>query len=335
MAKVTLKDVAKEAGVSAMSVSKALNNKPGVSDETRQRILEVAQKMQYTQNLVARSLRVDETKTIGVVLSDCSELVANKVLRGIQDVASKQGYSVILSNTDHNAEAERVAAQTLISKRIDGLILVAPQLFSNEDIAWLQGFGVPFVLLMRQNGQATIDTIINDNYLGGYQTMEHLIGVGCKSFAFLLLRNSIISQERLNGYRQAMHDYKIDEKNCLFAEVKPFYEEGFSAVNTMLDEIRKCDAVVCACDAVAIGAMSALLDAGIRIPQDISITGYDGVDFCKYLRVPLTTVAQPLYEIGYQGTEVLLDRIKYPQSPVRKLVLKSELIVRESSSKTK
>lgn len=335
MTNVTLKDVAKEAGVSAMSVSKALNNKPGVSAETRQRILDVAQRMHYTQNLVARSLRVDETKTIGVVLSDCSELVTNKILRGIQEVASSQGYSVILSNTDHVAEAERVAVQTLVSKRIDGLILVAPLLYTNENIAWLQGFGVPFVMLMRENSQSTIDTIINDNYLGGYQTMEHLIHEGCKSFAFLLLRNSISSKERLNGYRQAMHDYKISNDSCVFSEVLPFYDEGFTAANSLMEEIRRCDALVCACDTVAIGAMGALLDAGVRIPQDISITGYDGVDFCKYLRVPLTTVAQPLYEIGLHGTEVLLDRIKYPQAPVRKLVLKSELIVRESSSRTK
>lgn len=335
MSKVTLKDVAREAGVSAMSVSKALNNKSGVSDDTRQRILQVAQQMHYTQNQVARSLRVDETKTIGVVLSDCSEMVATKVLRGIQDVAARQGYSVILSNANNSGETERAAVQTLVSKRIDGLALVAPLLYANESIAWLEGFGVPFVLLMRQNGQSTVDTIINDNYLGGYQTVEHLIQEGCKSFAFLLLRDSIISQERLNGYRQAMRDARIDCENCYFTEVLPFYGEGFAAANAMLDQVRQYDAMVCACDAVAIGAMAALLDAGIRIPQDICITGYDGVDFCNYLRVPLTTVAQPFYEIGSQGAEVLLDRIKYAQSPVRKLVLKSELIVRDSSRRGK
>lgn len=333
MRKATLKDIATATGVSAMTVSKALNNKGGVSPATRQRILEVAKELHYSQNLVAKSLRVDETKTLGVVLSDSSEMVTSRILRGIQDVSSANGFSVITVNTDHKPDAEHTAIQTLISKRIDGLLLVAPTLNSDEDMEWLRNLGVPFTMLMRQNPEAMVDTVINDNYLGGYQSVEHLVQQGCQTFFFLMIENSISSQERLRGYKQALNDFRIDEKKCKFVSAAPSPEAGFNAIIQSLEHIRDYDAVVCGCDIMAMGAMEALLDAGIQIPKDICLIGYDGIEPCRYLRVPLTTVAQPLYQIGAQGTDVLLDRIKYPDTAVRKMVLKSELIVRQSTQK--
>ena len=135
MPKPTLKDIAQAAGVSAMTVSKALNGKPGVSEERRKEIRDIAERMNYAPNLIAKSLRVDETKTIGVVLSDTSEMVLSKVLRGIQDGATNHGYSVIIANTDHQPERELQAIRTLLSKQIDGLILVAPTLCTDEHSA--------------------------------------------------------------------------------------------------------------------------------------------------------------------------------------------------------
>lgn len=331
MAKVTLKDVAREAGVSAMSVSKALNNKPGISDECRAHILEIANRMNYAPNLIAKSLRMDETKTIGVVLSDSSEMVMSKILRGIQDGATAKGYSVIVANTDHKPDRERQAIITLVSKQIDGLILVAPSLCSDQDVRYLQQFGVPFVLLMRKNDNLNVDTVINDNYLGGYETVRHLIQEGCRRFQILALEQLQSSVEREKGYFQAFRDFKIPETAFSIRYVKPFIPAGYDAAEQLIQAGTRFDALVCGCDTVAVGAMEALIERKVRIPEDIKLIGYDGIELGKYLRVPLSTMAQPLYEIGSNGIEILIDRIHYPDMAVRKVVLKSELIVRDST----
>lgn len=331
MPKPTLKNIAQAAGVSAMTVSKALNGKPGVSEKRRKEIRDIAERMNYAPNLIAKSLRVDETKTIGVVLSDTSEMVLSKVLRGIQDGATSHGYSIIIANTDHQPERELHSIRTLMSKQIDGLILVAPTLYINEHIAFLKNFGIPFIFLMRKNDQSEIDTVINDNYLGGYQSIAHLVSEGCHSFQILSLSNSQSSQEREMGYRQAFSDFKISISPEQFHAVTPFVEAGYDAAKQLLAQCSRFDALVCGCDTVAIGAMDALLEAGVKIPSSVRLIGYDGIDLARYLRIPLTTMAQPLYAIGLNGIEILLDRIHFPKMPVRKLVLKSELVVRQST----
>ena len=331
MKKCTLKDIAKEVGVSAMTVSKVLNNKPGVSDATRQQVQDAARRLNYSQNLIARSLRTDETRTLGVVLSDTSEMVLSKVLRGIQDGASAKNYSTIIANTDHQPEREQQAIQTLLGKRIDGLILVAPTLYTDEQIALLKSSSIPFIFLMRKSDHSDIDTIINDNYLGGYQSVVHLIENRCRSFAFLALKDSQSSQDREKGYLQALADYRVPLESVHFFHISPFIEAAEAAARELLQSGIRFDALVCGCDTVAVGAMNVLLDAGIRIPADVRLIGYDGIDLARYLRVPLTTMEQPLYEIGHKGAEILIDRAHYPQMPVRKLVLKSQLVIRQST----
>lgn len=333
MRKTTLKDIAHAAGVSAMAVSKAINNKPGLSAATRNRILGIAKDMNYIPNQSAKQLRCNTTKTLGVILSDSSEMVTAKVLRAIYDCASRNGYNIIVANTDHIVDRERSAVMTLVSKQIDGLIMVAPLLHHDEDIQFLRSFDVPFVFLMRKNDSMSIDTVINDNYLGGYHTVQHLLEEGCRRFLFLLLENSQIGLERKMGYMQILADMRIPPDAYRFIESSSFTEAAYQAVETALDDDDSIDALVCGCDTQAIGAMNAILHKGKRIPEDICLTGYDGIDLTEYLRVSLTTVVQPLYQLGYQGTEILLDRIKYGEMPVRKIVLKSELVVRESTNR--
>lgn len=330
--KTTLKDVAREAGVSAMSVSKALNNKGGLSEDTRKRILETAKRLNYTQNMIAKSLRVDETKTIGVVLSDSSELVMGKVLRGIQDAASENEYSVIIANTDHVEAVEHKSVEVLVNKRIDGLLLVAPVSASTEDVAWMKTFSTPIVLLMRQSKEKQLDAVINDNFLGGYQMISHLVQRGAKKIAFLPLdETSQSGGERLNGGKQALKEMGIpfDSEKVFFT--RPFIENGYKNAKRLLKSGYEFDALVCGCDMIAIGAMKALKEYGKKIPQDVKVTGYDDVELAGYLQVPLTTMHQPLYEIGYQGMQVLLERIQRPQMPIRKIVMESKLTIRDST----
>lgn len=333
MKKATLKDIAREANVSAMTVSKAINNKPGVSEQTRKQILEIAEKLHYSQNLIAQSLRINKTQTIGAVLSDSDDLVISKVLKGIQDCAESRGYSVIIANTDRQSKRERKAIATMCSKQIDGLLLVAPTLCSNEDIERLRCYDIPFAFLLRKNNMQSIDYVINDNFLGGYQTVMHMLNEGCRKFQFIALLRSQYLADRERGYLQALRDYGIPKEDYRVIYAPPELEAGYQATQEILKENWKFDALVCGCDMIAVGAMDALLQSGVRIPEDVRVIGYDGIDLGRYLRVPLSTMAQPLYDIGYSGTEILLDRIDSPDMAARRLVLTSELIVRDSTHK--
>lgn len=329
----TVKDVAKKAGVSAMTVSRVLNGTGSVSEKTRLKVQEAARELHYYGNSVARSLRVNETKTIGVVLSDSSEMILSSVLRSIQDVAGENGYTVITANTDRRRNRERHAVETLLQKHIDGLIMVAPLSFGKEDIGWLKSLGVPFVMLMRSCDDDEVDSVMNDNERGGYLAGEYLCRIGCRRFAFLPLQNSPSSKARLDGFYQAMDDCSVSRDESLVQEVTQDAEVGYEAARDLADRLRDYDVVVCGCDTVAMGVMRALADAGIRIPEDILVMGYDGIEIGKYMVTPLTTIAQPFTQIGRTGIQVLLDRIREPKAPARKIMFEGELLVRQSTEK--
>lgn len=331
MREVTLKDIAKEAGVSAMTVSKVLNNKSGVSSERRTLILEIAEKMNYKPNAIAQGLRCKKSNTIGVVLADSSEIITSRVVRGIQDGAANEGYSVITMNTDYHSELEKEAISTLYGKQVDGLILVAPSFYREEDLAHLKKLNIPFILLMRKNDNFNVDSVINDNFLGAYQSIEHLVAERCKRFQILALINSQSGSDREKGYRQALKDFHIPDSSCQTEYLPPHIEYGYAATERLLKAGNRFDALVCSCDTLAIGAMQALLEAKLRIPEDVKLIGYDGNYLGEYLRVPLTTIEQPLYEIGRTGIDILLNRIRYPDMAAHKVVLKSRLVIRDST----
>lgn len=328
----TLKDIATQAGVSLMTVSKVLNGKGGISRETSQRVLEIARRLNYRPNQIAKSLRADETRTIGVVVSDSSQLVFAKVIRGIEEVATREGYSVIVANTDQKAEREKQAVELLLSKRIDGLILGAPLHTGEDDIRELIRFGVPLVLLMRTSQAVDVNCVVNDNFQGGYEIMKHLLGTGCREVYFLSMPRQVpSSQSRLQGNKQAMAEAgrTLDEDHIQFCE--PFIEDGFAAMNRLLDQGVHSGGVCCGCDLIAIGAIRAIQDRGLRVPEDFQVTGYDDLELADYLSVPLTTMRQPKEEIGREGAQLLLDQIRDPSRPPRQIVLRSTLVRRRSA----
>lgn len=333
--RTTLKDVAKAAGVSAMSASKALNNKSGISTETRKQILEVARQLNYRPNMVAKSLRLDETKTLGVVVADSSEMVMSKVLRGIADAAQREDYSILTINTDADSARERRAMEVLINKCIDGILMIAPTMTTREDTVWLHATNTPLVLLMRESMHASIDSVVNDNLRGGYDAVNHLIERGCQSFRFLSLTSvSQIGGKRLEGARLAMQEHGLSMRPDTVRHCLPHIDAAQQAMSDWLDEEPlNCDAIVCGCDIIAIGVMNALLKRGHRIPEDVCLSGYDDIELADYLRVPLTTIRQPLYEIGQTGVEILLERMRNPNVPAQRVVIRSELIARESSQR--
>ncbi|HBR02987.1 MAG TPA: hypothetical protein DD738_10280 [Ruminiclostridium sp.] len=330
--RVTIKDIAKEAGVSAMAVSRVLSNKGGISQETSERILAIAKKLNYRPNSIARSLRKQRTKTIGVIASDSSELVFSQILRGVQDSASAEGYDVIIANTYQIPENEKHALNTMIDRRIDGLIFAAPMRTGKSDLEELKHLGIPTVLLMRSGGLVGIDSVSADNYIGGYEIVDYLLSTRDDDIRFFPLSQSrSTGLERIAGYQNALSDHgrNWNERRVYYCE--PTINDGYSAMAKLVQTGFKHGTVCCGCDLIAIGAIKAVQEANLKIPEDIRISGYDDIELSDYLSVPLTTMRQPKYDIGYEGVRLLLERFNNPDMCSKQIVMRNELIIRKST----
>jgi len=328
---VTLKDIAKEVGVSAMAVSKALNGKGGVSAATEKKIQEAVKRLGYRPNIIAKSLRLANTKTLGVVVSDSSHSFFASVIKGIEETAAREGYSIILCNTDQDHEKEKKAISVLINKRIDGMLLAASMLTKIEEAEYLKRFGIPFVFVIRRSESDDVDYVINDNVTGAYLMTSHLISHGAEKIYFInLYEGSPSGEDRLVGFKKALKENNISYSPKLIRNVKPQIEEGYMAMKKLLTEEDDVSTVFCGCDVIAIGAIEAILETGKSVPEDIRVGAYDDIDFAAYLKVPLTTIRQPKYLLGEKATELLIEKIKTKNSESKHIILDPELIVRRS-----
>ena len=330
--RVTLKDIAAEAGVSMMTVSNVLNGRGSVSRDTSQRVTEIARRLNYRPNQVARSLRVEETRTLGVVVSDSSQLVLAKVIRAIESEAAQAGYSVIVANTDERPQRENAAIELLLNTRIDGLLLAAPLNTDDSQIRTLVHFGVPLVLLMRSSRSVPVNSVVNDNERGGYEIVRHLIQTGRHPIRFLSLPQASQSgQRRIAGYRRAFQEAGLNWGEDAVCHCQPDIAAGYEAMSQWLEAAPCTGAVCCGCDLIAVGAIRAIQDRGLAVPGDLAVSGYDDIDLAEYLCVPLTTMRQPKDELGREGVRMLLEQLRDPGHEPRQIVLPSTLIVRSSA----
>jgi DNA-binding LacI/PurR family transcriptional regulator len=327
----TIKDIAKELGISATAVSKALNNKGGISREMVKKIKETAKALDYKPNSIAKSLKLNKTKTIGVIISDSSYTFFPKVIKGIEEAASKEGYSIILCNTDSDREKEKKAINLLINKRIDGIILAASMLTKMEDYHFLGGLNIPFIFLIRRSEAIEADYVINDNILGAYLMVNYLLKHNQRIYFFNINEYTPSATDRLVGYKKALEENSVPFDPSLVFNMKPEIEDGYAAIRQLLERGEEVKTIFCGCDVISIGVMEALTEKGFRIPKDIRVAGYDDIDFAAYLRVPLTTIRQPKHSIGCKGTEVLINKIDNKVKGTQHIILKPELVIRQST----
>lgn len=329
---VTLKNIAEELGLSITAVSKALRGEGGIGKDTVLRVRETAKRMNYLPNSVAKSLRTNTTKTLGLIVSDSSFSFFTPVIEGVEKSAAEYGYNIILCNAYSNVDKEREAVRILANKRVDGLIFAASMLNGEEHRGFLDSFGIPYVFVIRKSETDESDYVINDNTNGSFQMVDYLIKTGSKKIYFINIYEKITSySDRMVGYRKALEENGIPLDEHLLYGAKPTVEDGYAAMNRILASSQQIDAVFCGCDVIAIGAMEAIIEAGLRIPEDIRVAGYDDIEYAAYLRVPLTTVRQPKYKIGKMGTEILLDRIQGKFEGRQNIILRPDLVLRHST----
>lgn len=330
--KMTMKDIAGLAGVSAMTVSAALSGKPGVSEKTRKRIREIAAALNYTPNPLARSFREDRTNTVGVILSSSFETVFAMIFKGIEEVAKQEGLGVLVATAEDDLEHEINAIRMIAGKRVDGIILTSTLQFDAGQKSLVDQFGIPYVLTVRSCKDKSVTTVLNDNYHGAYTMVDHLARTGSKRILFIALeKRRSSSAERIRGWKDALAAHGMEMSPKLLDYAPPWIESGYLMMRERIRRGVDWDTVVCGCDTIAIGVMKACREAGIDIPGQLRITGYDGIPLVDYLQVPLTTMQQPLHEVGATAMRLLQKKISDAASPAQQIYIKSTLVIRCSS----
>lgn len=329
----TIRDVAAHAQVSVATVSHVLNGTRFVDPRTVARVRQAIKVLGYRPNSLARGLRRNETSTIGMLLPDNSNPFFGEIARSIEDIGFSEDYNVILCNSDGSEAKEAAYVDTLLSKQIDGLILIS----SGNSFAPLQSIldaDVPCVVVDRELGDdVAVDQVLIDNRQGGYLAGQYLAQLGHRSIGYIAGPNQLnLSAQRLTGLREALAEAGLDLPDEAVVQGDFFYTGGAEGMRELLRRGLGLTAVFAANDRMAVGAMSTLQRAGYRVPEDVSILGYDDIPLASALYPSLTSVAQPTTEMGRISVSLLIERIKMRGEtlPVRRLTLPVQLMVRES-----
>ena len=336
----TIKDIARALNVSSSTVSRALKDYPGISDETKRKVKEVAEKLNYRPNAIALSLRKSRSFTIGVIIPEVVHFFFSTVISGIEEVASSRGYNVILSQTNESYAREKSSIDTMLSNQIDGFLVS----FSKETTDFthfsnLLNYGYPIVFFDRVPNIENAISVMVDDYQGSYNATAHLIAQGYRKISHLVgPSNLAISREREKGYRDALTNHGIPIYPELIIECAyGTSDEGFKVTEEMLkNSVIKPDAIFANNDIAAVGAMLACKAIGLKVPEDIGIVGFSNWQFCSIIEPSLSSVSQPGFKIGETATQLLLDMIEKKLDPEQinsPIILETELLVRKSSVK--
>ena len=324
----TIIDVAREAAVSPMTVSRYFNQPDLLRPETRERVKTAVARLHYIPNQAARSLVQGRTNTIALIVTDITNPFYTTVARGVEDKAQEHGYTLILGNTDETLSKERRYLDVLISQRVDGVIL-SPAYGGEHNLEQLASRKIPVVLIDRHIPGVEADFVSGDSYDGGCQLVRHLVEQGYQDIGFIGGQAGVSSlEERLDGYRTSMCNAGLAEKVWLG---RYNADSGRQIVARLIDKGKLPKAIIAANNLVAVGVLSELRRHGLRVPEDVALTCFDDIEVAALIDPFLTVVAQPAYDIGRLAMEMLLDRFTDRERPPQETKLPVSLIVRRSS----
>src|SRR5262245_18711403 len=340
---VTLADMAAQAAVTPMTDSRGMNSNGYVHSDTRERVLRVAREMNYRRNGLARGLKRQRTETIGMVIGDIANPFAAELSRGVREVLEREGYSLFICVSEHSAKEDVQAFESLADHRADGIIVATrASKTGNDRLAELIESGIPVSLIGRDFRHAQADLVMADNLNGGYEATRHLIELGHKRIGFIgVSLTQGLRLKRFQGYLEAMNEHGLQVEERLIVggknggEQMPGYsteEMGYDGMVKLLQLKRRPTAVFARNDYTAMGALNAIKRAGLRIPEDIAVVGYDDIPLASHTSPTLTTVRQPTREQGSAAAEFLLKRITGDrEQPRSEKTFDCELVVREST----
>ncbi|QCK14984.1 LacI family DNA-binding transcriptional regulator [Mangrovivirga cuniculi] len=336
---VTIKDIARELNISPSTVSRALKDHPDISKDTKKAVSDLAKKYNYQPNAIALSLRSRKTNTIGVVVPQIVHFFFSNVISGIEDIAYDKGYNVMVCQTNELQEREEKSVQALLASRVDGLLVsLSKETKTYDHLRKVTDGGTPMVFFDRKSDDFDVSSVVIDDYQGGYQATEHLAKQGYKKIAHLAgPLNLTLSKSRYAGYQQALKDYGLDYRRDYVIEcANGTIEEGYEKTKPLLDLRDKPDAVFAANDPAAIGALKAIKDSGLKVPQDIGVIGFSDWQLASLVEPALSSISQPGYEMGAEAARLMfkaLEAEKGEEVEKENIVLKTNVISRESTHK--
>ncbi|WP_432667107.1 LacI family DNA-binding transcriptional regulator [Wukongibacter baidiensis] len=325
----SIKDVAKLAGVSIATVSRVINKNVYVKEETTRKVLDAIEKTGYKPNAIARSLKVKNTRSIGIIIPDISSHFFPDVVRGIEDVANEYNYNIILCNTDLDRDKEKKYFDVLVEKQVDGIVYMSNTI--TEEIAnKIASVGIEIVLISTDYKDLTSVTV--DNIKAAEDAVKYIISKGYRDIAFIggEMTDPNAGLPRFNGYIKALSEAGISINKDFILEGNYRYESGYEGAKKLLSLDNRPQAVFAASDEMAVGVIRAALEQGYRIPEELAVVGFDNVDISKMVYPPLTTISQPLYEMGCEGMKLLARKINKEKIEKYKVVLKHNVIERQS-----
>jgi LacI family transcriptional regulator len=326
---VTIKDVAREAGVSVATVSRVWNEAAFVSTATRQRVAAVAARLGYSPHGAARSLITRTTHALGVLLPDLYGEFFSEIIRGIDHTAQAAGYHILVSSS-HDSKDEIDAALRSMRGRVDGLIIMSPDLEARRTLQTLQG-SFPVVLLNGGAEAKAFDTITIENHEGAREMTRHLIARGHRRIAMVCgPQRNYDAAERLRGYHTALTESGIEHEASLVVRGDFSELSGYGAVSQLLELEPRPTAIFAANDSMAIGALSALREAGLRVPDDVAVAGFDDIPLARYMNPPLSTVHVDISQLGERAAALLLTSLRKGNRPHQQLQLSTTLVIRAS-----
>lgn len=324
----TIRDVAKEAGVSTMTVSRYFNDPEKLRATTRSKVEQAIERKQYVPNAAARSLVKGHTNALSLVVADITNPFFTRISRAVEDAVQELGYTLMIGNTDETEAKERRYLEALVSQRVDGVIL-SPSSNSAEHLMFLHQHDIPVVSIDRKVPNVQVDTIVTDSFDAGYQLTNHFIDRGYREIVFVGGKEGVSTlEERLDGYRTAMDEAKLRDTSYLGEYNR---QSGEKIVEKILAKGVLPEAIIAANNFVAIGAIEALRSHAYEIPDDIGLACFGDLEVAATINPFLTVVDHPTYELGRQAAHMLIERIEGYGGPPRERTLPIELIVRKST----
>jgi len=330
---VRIKDVASMAHVSSATVSRVLANKPYIREEIRQRVLQAVETLGYQPNRVARTLRVQSSQIIGLIISDIQNPFFTALVRAVEDQAYAHQYAVFLCNSDENFDKESLYIDLLMAERVAGVIIV-PTNENAGSINKLYKANIPLVVVDRQIRDLDLDTVSIDNVKAAHDLVAHLVENGHQRIGAILASPEITTgYERFQGYMAALNEQGIQFDPSLVRTGLPREVLGRQFVDELLSLPTPPTALFTGNNLLTVGALHGIKDRGLKIPDDLSLVAFDDMEWYSVISPTLTAVAQPIYEMGWAAADLILKRIDNPNKPIEKVIYKPELRIRESARK--
>jgi len=330
---ITLKDVAKAAKVSISTASKAINNKTVVAERTRKKVLNVAKKLGYRASFIPRSLRSKNSKAIGLILPNIVNPFFCTLANAVEDIALKEGYVVILGSTKDEIKRESLYFDIFAERWIDGIILAGGTSEDEKYIQYIQEQGIPIVFIDREIEEHFTNSIGIDNEIAMYEATKYLIDLGHKCISFISGPLSVkVFTKRLKGYKKALENSGLEFEENLVEESDETASGGRIATRNLLKRNKGITAILASNDMMAIGSLKEISEADLRVPEDISLMGFDNIPLTSVVTPSLTTVSQPSYEMGQEAMKLLLEIIQGKKTAKSKIILGTEIVIRKSTS---